>query len=738
MYANVIHSMEAQLDEELDLKKDEQVIILGDHDNMYYRGELMNGKQGIIPKSFVQIIKNTYSTIQPSYPSSSSTSSSNQASSFNNSSHTSNHLSNHYSIENQNYESDNLPSYHEATSWYDKLQKDVPSYGRTLYAFQAEHSDEISFKENQIVNLIKYVDSNWIECELDGKVGIAPVNFIEIIVDCSNSANFKQQQPKFLNEIYSEEVEDNCCLEENNVEIEEFPIDTWGRVLFDFKADMDGDLDLKKGDIIKLNRKFNNDWIEAWNSELDLGICPFNYVEILSAHELPVFKQQPKKSQSQYPQPNLFDQNTPDNLIEFSPEKKITTNENNNAQFTNFEISKPHQVNYDALHEIEDNYQLTVFKDVNQRSNENFSSKSDHEQVKSHLENEQNRNQYFRKSGINSENLNGANKHDNLNQSTHSNFSNYEPDHVNQSQSHKESDFHLPPPPNRSRSSFKEELNKSLSSRNNLRRSLPETPRRPILPTPPVNYPTLPSIPQSNELESKSPETKMFDSKRDYVDKRAFSISPQSASTQATDANDPMITNNRLAKIAEQRSCIITELLQTEKDYRNALEVCYKTFMQNEKFTSFFKERNFDLNLVFLNLDEIIQVSQKLNDRLLNESKKDMNSQLIGKCFLDLEDEMISAYGVYCRNHDDSILALKKYGEDLEVNRLFQRGLEQIRVSTNCFDIPSILIKPVQRILKFPLILNELIKCTKNDNEDYKHLQNALSMITDLAQNING
>ena len=45
-----------------------------------------------------------------------------------------------------------------------------------------------------------------------------------------------------------------------------------------------------------------------------------------------------------------------------------------------------------------------------------------------------------------------------------------------------------------------------------------------------------------------------------------------------------------------------------------------------------------------------------------------------------------------------------------EIQSLFNKGLETLQYQIACFDMSSILIKPVQRILKYPLILNELIK----------------------------
>jgi hypothetical protein len=39
--------------------------------------------------------------------------------------------------------------------------------------------------------------------------------------------------------------------------------------------------------------------------------------------------------------------------------------------------------------------------------------------------------------------------------------------------------------------------------------------------------------------------------------------------------------------------------------------------------------------------------------------------------------------------------------------------LEKLRQKTTVFDLGALLIKPVQRILKYPLLLNELFKVWK-------------------------
>jgi guanine nucleotide exchange factor for Rho/Rac/Cdc42-like GTPase family protein len=56
---------------------------------------------------------------------------------------------------------------------------------------------------------------------------------------------------------------------------------------------------------------------------------------------------------------------------------------------------------------------------------------------------------------------------------------------------------------------------------------------------------------------------------------------------------------------------------------------------------------------------------------------------------------------------------------------------------TKGLDLGSFLIKPVQRILKYPLLLRELVKNTPDDHPDRLRLDEALAAMSDVAQSIN-
>lgn len=59
------------------------------------------------------------------------------------------------------------------------------------------------------------------------------------------------------------------------------------------------------------------------------------------------------------------------------------------------------------------------------------------------------------------------------------------------------------------------------------------------------------------------------------------------------------------------------------------------------------------------------------------------------------------------------------------------------RGKPNLLDMGSLLIKPVQRVMKYPLLLGELWQATPEDHPDFRPLQEALTATKIINVNIN-
>lgn len=56
---------------------------------------------------------------------------------------------------------------------------------------------------------------------------------------------------------------------------------------------------------------------------------------------------------------------------------------------------------------------------------------------------------------------------------------------------------------------------------------------------------------------------------------------------------------------------------------------------------------------------------------------------------------------------------------------------------TNAWDLPSLLIKPVQRCLKYPLFIQSLLECTPESHPDKESLESSSSSMLKVAESIN-
>ncbi|ORX53691.1 hypothetical protein DM01DRAFT_1048992 [Hesseltinella vesiculosa] len=94
-------------------------------------------------------------------------------------------------------------------------------------------------------------------------------------------------------------------------------------------------------------------------------------------------------------------------------------------------------------------------------------------------------------------------------------------------------------------------------------------------------------------------------------------------------------------------------------------------------------------------------------------------------------------YCEYCKRHQDAVTRLQELATRQEVQHFLQECAGQLQGKTQSWDLGSLLIKPVQRVLKYPLLLKELMMTTSMDHGDDEDLVQATSAIENVADHIN-
>lgn len=255
--ARVIKGLEAQLEEELALVEGETVQILRFLDDSFGLGQC-GGKVGQFPLSFVQLIgENSCRGFGSSYDNTIT-----QVSKTKESGHGTTVVQNNGYLTGKKSHS-RKGSYTQAnTRSHDAF---VLPYAQTRHPFAAVNENELSFCANEIVTLISHIDDDWAEGEINGRRGIFPTSYVNIIVDCQPIEEANRGQ--------------------NGSTIVVSP-ETYGRVLYDFTAESSEELSLQEGDTVTILQKLDADWYLAQHDDSRIGRCPVSYVEVFGCEPL--------------------------------------------------------------------------------------------------------------------------------------------------------------------------------------------------------------------------------------------------------------------------------------------------------------------------------------------------------------------------------------------------------------------------------------------------------------------
>ncbi|KAM9308253.1 triple functional domain protein [Gastrophryne carolinensis] len=169
--------------------------------------------------------------------------------------------------------------------------------------------------------------------------------------------------------------------------------------------------------------------------------------------------------------------------------------------------------------------------------------------------------------------------------------------------------------------------------------------------------------------------------------------------------------NEEKRKSARRKEYIMAELIQTEKTYVRDLQECLDTYLWEmtsgvEEIPSGITNKE---HIIFGNMQEIFEFH---NNIFLKELEKyEQLPEDVGHCFVTWADKF-QMYVSYCKNKPDSTqLILEQAGSYFE-------EIQQRHELAN--SISSYLIKPVQRITKYQLLLKELLTCCEEGKGEIK------------------
>ncbi|XP_048186648.1 sorbin and SH3 domain-containing protein 2 isoform X10 [Perognathus longimembris pacificus] len=170
---------------------------------------------------------------------------------------------------------------------------------KAVYDFKAQTSKELSFKKGDTVYILRKIDQNWYEGEHHGRVGIFPISYVEKLTPPEKAQPARPPPPAQPGEI--------------------------GEAIakYNFNADTNVELSLRKGDRIILLKRVDQNWYEGKIPGTNRqGIFPVSYVEVVKKNA---------KGADDYPDPPVPHSYSSDRIHSLSsnkPQRPVFTHEN--------------------------------------------------------------------------------------------------------------------------------------------------------------------------------------------------------------------------------------------------------------------------------------------------------------------------------------------------------------------------------------------------------------------------
>ncbi|XP_031754683.1 rho guanine nucleotide exchange factor 37 isoform X2 [Xenopus tropicalis] len=175
----------------------------------------------------------------------------------------------------------------------------------------------------------------------------------------------------------------------------------------------------------------------------------------------------------------------------------------------------------------------------------------------------------------------------------------------------------------------------------------------------------------------------------------------------------------------------LDELIQSEENYVEHLYYLTSTIRP------ILEKNGVDVKTLFCNMDEILQVAKLfLTELKKTECNGQYHLKQIGEMFLDFSKEMQNIYSTYCWEYERSLSLLEQYKESGTYQHI-QELLHSELSGSKCREISFILVMPVQRITKYPLLLLSILKSCPPGDEAHATMQSAYSAMQEVNQNIN-
>ncbi|XP_066300499.1 uncharacterized protein [Branchiostoma lanceolatum] len=183
------------------------------------------------------------------------------------------------------------------------------------------------------------------------------------------------------------------------------------------------------------------------------------------------------------------------------------------------------------------------------------------------------------------------------------------------------------------------------------------------------------------------------------------------------------------------------EVLKTEGSYLHSMTVFVGHFMSDEELRSSIKSSEF--KALMSNSGEVLKASQLF----FNELKARQQENVVVNDVCDIianhaQKTFLVPYKNYCKNlplQESTLKSLTEGTQSQELNQNFCDALKKLELDERCAKLPfsSFLLLPMQRITRFPLLVERIMNMRESESELFNTASEALVLVRDVSKKCN-
>ncbi|KAF2265104.1 CNH-domain-containing protein [Lojkania enalia] len=188
-----------------------------------------------------------------------------------------------------------------------------------------------------------------------------------------------------------------------------------------------------------------------------------------------------------------------------------------------------------------------------------------------------------------------------------------------------------------------------------------------------------------------------------------------------------------------KRQEVISELMYTERDFVKDLEYLRDFWMKplRNPATSPIPEHRREkfVRTVFSNCQEVYMVNSRLAESLTRRQQKEPVVKNVGDIFL----EYVPRFTPFIKYGANQLFGKYEFEHEKRTNVQFSRFVDDVErmKESRKLELNGYLTKPTTRLARYPLLLENVLKYTTDDNPDKQDIPKAIKIIKDTLSKVN-